>query len=651
MSGQNVQVHRCQFTDLKSGSISAIAINNEQKKLACAREDGSIEIYSLGKKNYLEKRIPGQSQHPITKLEFYFDDELRLISTTLTGLVVEYSLKELRVKRYIYSEGSAVWCSKIYKEKMAIGCEDGSIKIIDLENGLEIVKSFQIRLLLGRILSIDWSKDGSFLFVGNDANTIEKVDSNNGNIMLSMKVEIGIKFKESYVWCLSMLNDNMLASGDSKGNVTIFETDFGTVLNTFRCHESDVLCLTSNKNGTELYSAGVDSKINKFICNRTNGLANWEIQSYRRFHDHDTKALAIFENEQYQLFSGGLDMKLSYVNLNSFSFTKYHSFNHFSFPGPIQLTKNGLVASMYSDHIKIWKLGKANNSNTNNKVVGEVLPLEEDYEEKVDFYVEGYHNILTYAISNNGKYIAISDVSNMRLCEIVEENNQLKINKVEAFPPKAYFSQVQKGYSSPKLMILSNNELILCNLKDEIFLFRLNNLNKFIKIPNKQTNITLIVNEDRNINVYDINKNELIFTHEETDPISSLLFINNELIICSHNWQTKTIDVKQGALSTEQYINPSISIVGHNERLNIPQLSKLPNNKGVLIYDSNNYCTLSKKDNPKLTRFNFEPLTFAGFFNNQLVVVEPIYKNIFSSLPPAFKSKVYAGDQKKRVRV
>ena len=134
-------VHKCRFVEYMPSGITALAwtpSSSKLKLLAVARENGELEIWNpKGSSWYLEKKIAGSKHSPIEALMFIHQDGLRLFAASLDGRILEYSLDGLRVIQEADSHGGGVWslASNPMQTRLAIGCEDGVIRIFDIEQG------------------------------------------------------------------------------------------------------------------------------------------------------------------------------------------------------------------------------------------------------------------------------------------------------------------------------------------------------------------------------------------------------------------------------------------------------------------------------------------------------------------------------------
>ncbi|KAJ9476934.1 U3 small nucleolar RNA-associated protein 4 [Pseudozyma hubeiensis] len=256
--------------------------------------------------------------------------------------------------RTLPSLAGAVWsmAPSATGRYLALGCEDGSVRIIDLENDrFEHLASTsgQDRKIVprfgkakGKVISLCWgppvrsskpssrpkssnsdddsessssSSDDSddddddddvddasqwhesFLVGGLALSTAVVWDASTGNISTKLTVQKN-RTESTIVWSVATLPDGTIVTGDSTGRVTFFDarTRIPIPEATFRAHaaSSDVLALCVGPDGKTIYSAGVDQKVAEYTkIDTTNGRGRWIQITSRRLHAHDIRALAL----------------------------------------------------------------------------------------------------------------------------------------------------------------------------------------------------------------------------------------------------------------------------------------------------------------------------------------------------------------------
>lgn len=253
--------------------------------------------------------------------------------------------------RTLPSLAGAVWsmAPSATGRYLALGCEDGSVRIIDLENDrFEHLASTsgQDRRIVprfgkakGKVISLCWgppvrssrsstqkqakpaSEDSdsddssssdesddedeenpdqwheSFLVGGLALSTAVVWDASTGNIATKLSVQKN-RTESTIVWSVATLPDGTIVTGDSTGRVTFFDprTRIPIPEGTFRAHaaSSDVLALCVGPDGKTVYSAGVDQKVAEYTkLDTSNGRGRWIQIASRRLHAHDIRALAL----------------------------------------------------------------------------------------------------------------------------------------------------------------------------------------------------------------------------------------------------------------------------------------------------------------------------------------------------------------------
>ena len=100
------------------------------------------------------------------------------------------------------------------------------------------------------------------------------------------------------VWSLTVLpNKKQFVSGDSTGSIKIWDLTRFTLLQTFKMHDADVLCLVHDVKEEKIFSAGVDRKIHQFDLLNSKNSSKWTHSFNRLLHSNDVRSLAIFENK------------------------------------------------------------------------------------------------------------------------------------------------------------------------------------------------------------------------------------------------------------------------------------------------------------------------------------------------------------------
>ncbi|PIL29590.1 hypothetical protein GSI_08226 [Ganoderma sinense ZZ0214-1] len=327
----------------------------------------------------------------------------------------------------------------------------------------------------------DWSD--SWLVTGCSDSSLRKWDFLTGRALERMGTD-KIRGERTLVWAVGVLGDGTIVSGDSMGTVKFWDSITCTQLQSFQGHAADVLCLIVGPDGTVVYTSGVDQKVAQYSYVKTShsstspsplfarATGRWVQSCSRRLHSHDVRALAIWPphtplppSHQRQfptdiapvLVSGGLDMSvvvtpaalptatLSGKVMNPLSTSTqatfedaYHRRLAYSSgaasASAVHLArKSRLVLCTKDASVTVWRVGKR-------KPRGDGLDLDLErgqdrgWERVLDMELNVNTNLVTGAISDDGKWIAVSDWYETKLFQLLEEQNgDLKPRRMRDF--------------------------------------------------------------------------------------------------------------------------------------------------------------------------------------------------------------------------
>jgi U3 small nucleolar RNA-associated protein 4 len=110
---------------------------------------------------------------------------------------------------------------------MALACEDGSIKIVKIKKGAIQLQRTLAKMVGVRCLSVEVAEDDSFIYGSYSDGSIRKWELETGNCILHAS-KTKKSQSECLIWCLKLVPNGNLISGDSLGEVTVWETQHGT---------------------------------------------------------------------------------------------------------------------------------------------------------------------------------------------------------------------------------------------------------------------------------------------------------------------------------------------------------------------------------------------------------------------------------------
>lgn len=473
-----MDIHRCSFLDYTPESITCCAFTHESNleqvtpnnfRLAIGRADGSIEIWNPNNSKYrwvLENVIPGSKGTSIEGLVWstHNDPSLppRLFSIGGSTILTEWDLDTgVPLKNFDCNAG-VIWSIAINKshDKIALGCEDGSVVVVDVNGGPGVIEHETIlQRQKYRVLSLCWVENKMILGgcadgrirvwsymnteIGGDGENTE--NGIKGRLVQTLRTDKS-KSEPSLIWCLLHLpKSNQFVSGDSTGSIKIWDLKHLVLQQSFQVHEADVLCLAKDATGEKFFSAGVDRKIYNFNHTKISKHNNkWINTSSRLLHGNDVRTMASYHSKNLDfLVSGGIE-RIMHVN----SIKNFQSSVTYKLPiNPI--TENVIVHEdkrlilMYQrNEIKIWKLKE-----DHTKTLMAKLTLSDQ------------ENITDISLSGNGEYLLVSRLSVLKLFRLEEvSENKMSIKRIHSDLLATLGAKKAKFINSAEIFLVYTSE-------------------------------------------------------------------------------------------------------------------------------------------------------------------------------------------------
>ncbi|XP_076841705.1 U3 small nucleolar RNA-associated protein 4 homolog [Brachyhypopomus gauderio] len=429
------KVHRVRFFDYMPSGIRALASEPHSGRVAVARTDGSVEIFSRHDNYYQEKVIAGREQRETEALAWA---GARLFSAGLNGEVVEYDVDNSRVKYSLDAYGGPVWTISSNKQgtHLAVGCEDGTVKLfVVCEDRIQ----FEVNLAKqkGRIVSLCWHPDGSKLVAGM-MDMIRVFDAGTGQSMHRMLVERGLgtsRSKECVVWSVVYLSDGTIISGDSSGKVKVWDGNMGTLVKNHQVTKWDVLTLSVSQDETSLVAGTSEGTVVQFqFLFVILGQEHKEWIQTRTFKNHTHDVRAVLELDT-AIVSGGMDTQFVVrplldkfdVKTSASALRKIH-FPHRCLVSCSRRTKTLLFQQR--THLELWRLGESEGTG----IPGSTLPIKRKPEKLLHLKIKGEEHISCSALSPCGGWVAVSTVTSLRLYRLQCDDNTVRLTKVSKLP-------------------------------------------------------------------------------------------------------------------------------------------------------------------------------------------------------------------------
>lgn len=278
-------------------------------------------------------------------LDKSFHKAYKILTTGLSGYLVEWDLLLMKPKYVFQNPGGPIWdaCLSNNKEEIYLASHDGCIRAIDIRKGFFLLKQYakcdspavSVSAILDENLkevvcsghmngSINkWVSGVLHSTFGNKAykinkrkakrnlNDLEKIlENENGQEINDDEMnEEELRQSKEQIWKLQFITSKYLASGNAKGILQIWDVKFGVLYTQFKEHEHDILTIAYNKNINTLYFSGVDS----LVCSVSFVDDSFKITSRIRPQSHDISCLTVINSDL--ILSGGLTTDICLINL------------------------------------------------------------------------------------------------------------------------------------------------------------------------------------------------------------------------------------------------------------------------------------------------------------------------------------------------
>ena len=353
-----MDIHRCRFVPYPPSAINALAFShpsvstNSSKRpstpatlrLAVGRANGDIEIWNpagglwnqesifrSGKDRSIEGLVWVQDPEDVDKHGYKIPGKLRLFSIGYSTSVTEWDLAEGKPKRHSGGNYGEIWCMAVQPktvvkpakqningeaagsetQSIALGCADGTIVLLSTEDD-----DLQFTKLVGRsskkgarVLSLAFQSRFTVV-AGHADSTIRVYDIRNGQQLRNMTLGAGPKGgpRETLVWSVRCLPDGSIISGDSTGTICFWDGKTYFLMQRIRAHDADILDVAVSADGQSAFSGGMDRKT-IFYKRSGDGKAGdrsrWAKISHSRLHEHDVKAMAVYESKSLSILATG----------------------------------------------------------------------------------------------------------------------------------------------------------------------------------------------------------------------------------------------------------------------------------------------------------------------------------------------------------
>ncbi|OAA62225.1 WD40 repeat-like-containing domain protein [Cordyceps fumosorosea ARSEF 2679] len=393
-----VDIHRCRFVPYQPSAINAVAFSHPRARdnkhaavarLAVGRANGDIEIWNAAAGIWQQELIiRGGKDRSIDGLVWVNepDQDLgegriligksRLFSIGYTSTVTEWDLETGKPKRHASGQHGDIWCIAAQpsllddrtsssvdaqgSNKLVAGTIDGELVMYSVEdNDLRfqriLVKSPTKKAQMVSIIF----QSRKVVIVGCSDSTIRAYDIAKGHMLRRMTLGSDLVggSKDIIVWSVKCLPNGNIVSGDSTGQLCIWDGKTYTQLQRLQSHKQDILSLAISADGNSIMSGGMDRKTALYKQNPGAG-QRWAKVWGRRYHEHDVKTMATFEHARTSVVvSGGPDSNLVVVPLKEMGREHHRTVSGLPHQPPlISASKARFMVSWWDREIHLWLL-------------------------------------------------------------------------------------------------------------------------------------------------------------------------------------------------------------------------------------------------------------------------------------------------------
>ncbi|PNP44716.1 hypothetical protein TGAM01_v202936 [Trichoderma gamsii] len=453
-----MDIHRCRFVPYRPSAVNAVAFSHPKTKsakqgsvarLAVGRANGDIEIWNPSSGAWHQELvIRGGRDRSIDGLVWVNepDQDLgdgkiavgksRLFSIGYTSTVTEWDLEKGKPKRHASGQHGDIWClavqppalsgasDDLHSNKLIAGTIDGELAMYSIEDDDLRFQRVVVRspAKKAQMVSITF-QSRKIAVVGCSDSTIRIYDVTKGHMLrhMTLGADLAGGAKDIIVWSVKCLPNGNIVSADSTGQVCIWDGRTYTQSQRLQSHKQDVLSLAISADGSAIISGGMDRRT--VLYKQNTGPGNrWSKVWGRRYHDHDVKTIASFENGRTSVVvTGGPDSNLMLVPLREMGRENHRTISNLPQQPPIlSAQKARFITSWWDREVHIWALRKPATEIFNQ--------TGEDEEDEVDInknrkllktiVVKGDSNISSATINPEGTLLIVStsiDIKAFRL--------------------------------------------------------------------------------------------------------------------------------------------------------------------------------------------------------------------------------------------
>ncbi|ETN38418.1 uncharacterized protein HMPREF1541_06453 [Cyphellophora europaea CBS 101466] len=451
-----MDIHRCRFVPHQPASISALAFSHTsdltqkappELRLALGRENSDIEIWNPSGGRWLRETVlRGSVGATVEQLawtqDLTIEDEgadtiakpgaMRLFSIGGSSSISEWSLASGKQLRRAEGNFGDIWCfaaqpayqlpengkveGPIPSQSLVAGCGNGSIVLFATDDGdlrySQVLHAPQSKK--SKVLSITW-RDRNTVVAGYEDSLIRVFDVSTRKVIRQMSLGKPAEGSKTVVWTVKCLPDGTIVSGDSSGELKIWDAKNLSLTQRLKSHQADILDITASSKGDQIFTFGVDRRTIAYqpLPNPSGQKKRrWAQVMHRRFHDHDVKCAASYESRGLSvLVSGGMDASPIVLPMRNWQSEYHRSLSHLPQQPQMSTSRNRLMLAWWGRELNVFHLPRRSTD-------GEITTGSEDYELLATLQLKGEENIQSAQISGDGSLVISATPRGVRLFQL-----------------------------------------------------------------------------------------------------------------------------------------------------------------------------------------------------------------------------------------
>jgi len=457
-----MDIHRCRFVPYQPQSVNALAFshapNPKQRtptdlRLALGRQNGNIELWNPGRGEWVQERIfRGGIGRTVEQVQWTQDlivpDEeeaaqkvedgpLRLFSSGGSSSITEWDLDSGVPKRHAEGNADDIWCfapqpqwtynqarnsttevQAAPSQLLAAGCSDGSIVLFStIDNDLRFDRVLtRPHSKRSRVISITW-RDRDTVVAGFEESLIRVIDIRSRQTLRSLSLGKSRDNNKALVWAVRCLPNGTILSGDSTGELKVWDSQNYSLVQRLKTHVADVLDITTNAAGTMILTCGVDRRTVAYAPQSNPGSARtqrWYELRHRRFHEHDVKAIASYESKSLSIaVSGGMDTVPIVLPLKNWNEEYHRSLSHLPQKPQMSVSaKARIMLTWWARDLFVWHLPPRYREPTDQDSISDEQPNQKLLGQ---IQLKGDEYITSAEVSSSGNMIVAATLGGVKL--------------------------------------------------------------------------------------------------------------------------------------------------------------------------------------------------------------------------------------------